>query len=48
MDIGWLMDADYPRSALKDRLQGQVSVGFTVRTDGHISDCRITAQAAAR
>ena len=44
---GGLMDADYPRSALKDRLQGQVSVGFTVRTDGHISNCRITASSGS-
>jgi protein TonB len=44
---GGLMDADYPRSALKDRLQGQVSVGFTVRTDGHINNCHITASSGS-
>ncbi|MFL6738823.1 MAG: energy transducer TonB [Sphingomicrobium sp.] len=44
---GGLRDADYPRSALKSRLQGQVSVGFTVLTNGRISNCRITASSGS-
>ncbi len=40
---GGLQDSDYPRAALRDRLQGRVSVRFTVLTNGRITDCRITA-----
>jgi protein TonB len=44
---GGLQDSDYPRRALRDRLQGRVSVGFTVLTSGRIADCRITASSGS-
>lgn len=44
---GGLQDSDYPRAALKDRLQGRVSVGFTVLTSGRIANCRITASSGS-
>jgi periplasmic protein TonB len=45
---GGLQDSDYPRRALKDRLQGRVSVRFTVLTNGRIANCRITASSGSR
>jgi periplasmic protein TonB len=44
---GGLENSDYPRRALKDRLQGRVSVGFTVLTSGRIANCRITASSGS-
>lgn len=45
---GELQDSDYPRRALKDRLQGRVSVRFTVLTSGSIANCRITASSGSQ
>ncbi|HEU0310619.1 MAG TPA: TonB family protein [Sphingomicrobium sp.] len=45
---GGLQDSDYPRQALKDRLQGRVSVGFTVMADGRIRNCNITASSGSQ
>ena len=44
---GSLQNSDYPRAALNDRLQGRVSVRFTVLTDGRIANCRITASSGS-
>lgn len=44
---GGLENSDYPRSALKDRLQGRVSVRFTVLTDGRIANCRVVASSGS-
>lgn len=44
---GGLQDSDYPKRALKDRLQGRVSVRFTVLTSGRINNCRITASSGS-
>jgi len=44
---GGLQNSDYPRRALKDRLQGRVSVHFTVLTSGRIDNCRITASSGS-
>lgn len=44
---GGLLDSDYPRRALRDRLQGQVSVHFTVLASGRIANCRITASSGS-
>jgi protein TonB len=38
---GGLKDSDYPRAALREKLQGQVSVRFTVLTSGRIDNCRV-------
>jgi periplasmic protein TonB len=38
---GGLKDSDYPRAALRSRLQGQVSIRFTVLTNGRIANCRV-------
>ena len=44
---GGLQNSDYPRAALRDRLQGRVSVRFTVLTSGRIANCRITASSGS-
>lgn len=44
---GGLRNSDYPRAALREGLQGQVSVGFTVLTSGRITNCRITASSGS-
>ena len=44
---GGLQNSDYPRAALHDRLQGRVSVRFTVLTSGRIANCRITASSGS-
>jgi protein TonB len=44
---GGLLDSDYPRRALKGRLQGRVSVHFTVMASGRIANCRITASSGS-
>lgn len=36
---GTIRDRDYPRAARRDRIQGVVTVRFTVGTDGRVSDC---------
>jgi protein TonB len=38
---GALANRDYPRSALRSRAQGSVSVRYTVRPDGWVEDCRV-------
>jgi protein TonB len=38
---GALANRDYPRSALRSRAQGSVSVRYTVAADGSAEDCRI-------
>jgi protein TonB len=38
---GALANRDYPRSALRSRAQGNVSVRYTVSPDGRAEDCRI-------
>jgi protein TonB len=38
---GALANRDYPRSALRARAQGSVSVRYTVLPDGRVGDCRI-------
>jgi protein TonB len=45
---GGLQNSDYPRAALHDKLQGRVSVRFTVLTSGRISNCRITASSGSQ
>jgi protein TonB len=44
---GELRNSDYPRAALRDRLQGRVSVRFTVLTSGRIANCRITSSSGS-
>jgi protein TonB len=44
---GGLQNSDYPSRALRDRLQGRVSVRFTVLTSGRIANCRITASSGS-
>jgi len=44
---GGLQNSDYPRAALRERLQGRVSVRFTVLTNGRIGNCRITASSGS-
>jgi len=44
---GGLQNSDYPTSALRKRLQGRVSVRFTVLTSGRIANCRITASSGS-
>jgi len=44
---GGLQNSDYPRSALHDKLQGRVSVRFTVLVSGRITNCRITASSGS-
>ena len=44
---GGLENSDYPRAALRNRLQGRVSVRFTVLTSGRIANCRITASSGS-
>jgi len=44
---GGLQNSDYPRAALHDRLQGRVSVRFTVLVSGRIANCRITASSGS-
>ncbi|MCF2515472.1 energy transducer TonB [Sphingomonas sp. G124] len=44
---GGLRNSDYPRSALRDKLQGRVSVRFTVLISGRIADCRIIASSGS-
>lgn len=38
---GALANRDYPRSALRSRAEGNVSVRYTVSADGRAEDCRI-------
>ncbi len=38
---GALANRDYPRSALRERAEGNVAVRYTVRPDGRVEDCRI-------
>jgi protein TonB len=38
---GALANRDYPRSALRARAEGSVSVRYTVAADGRVEDCRI-------
>lgn len=38
---GGLKDSDYPRSVLRDRIGGTVSVRFAVLTTGRIANCRV-------
>ncbi|WP_294120102.1 energy transducer TonB [Sphingomonas sp.] len=44
---GGLENGDYPREALRNRLQGRVSVRFTVLVSGRIANCRITASSGS-
>jgi len=44
---GGLQNSDYPRAALHDKLQGRVSVRFTVLVTGRITNCRITASSGS-
>jgi protein TonB len=44
---GGLRNSDYPRSALRDKLQGRVSVRFTVLISGRIADCRVIASSGS-
>ncbi|HTK58921.1 MAG TPA: energy transducer TonB [Sphingomicrobium sp.] len=44
---GGLQNSDYPRAALHDKLQGRVSVRFTVLVSGRIAKCRITASSGS-
>jgi len=44
---GGLQNSDYPRRALSDRLQGRVSVRFTVLTNGRIANCRVVASSGS-
>jgi protein TonB len=44
---GGLQNSDYPRAALRNKLQGRVSVRFTVHTSGRISNCRITSSSGS-
>jgi len=44
---GGLVKSDYPSQALRDRLQGRVSVRFTVLTDGRIANCRVVASSGS-
>lgn len=44
---GALQNSDYPRAALHDKLQGRVSVRFTVLVSGRIANCRITASSGS-
>jgi protein TonB len=38
---GALANRDYPRSALRERAEGNVAVRYTIRPDGRVEDCRI-------
>lgn len=44
---GGLENSDYPRAALRNKLQGRVSVRFTVLVSGRITNCRITASSGS-
>jgi len=44
---GGLQNSDYPSRALRDRLQGRVSVRFTVLTSGRIANCRVVASSGS-
>jgi periplasmic protein TonB len=44
---GELRNRDYPREALRNGLTGQVSVRFTVRTNGRIANCRVVASSGS-
>jgi protein TonB len=44
---GGLENSDYPRAALHDKLQGRVSVRFTVLVSGRVANCRITASSGS-
>lgn len=44
---GGLLDSDYPRAALRDRLGGTVSVRFTVLVNGRIANCRVVGSSGS-
>lgn len=44
---GRLENSDYPRAALRNRLQGRVSIRFTVLIDGRIANCRVVASSGS-
>ncbi len=39
---GSIRNRDYPRSASRERAEGDVTVRFTVKADGRVTGCRIT------
>jgi protein TonB len=45
---GRIMDADYPRSAVRARASGTVFLRFVVAPNGRVSDCGVTRSSGNR
>lgn len=44
---GYISLADYPEAAQRERAEGNVRVRYTVRTNGRVADCTVTASSGS-